>query len=173
VNCLRFPVRTIRFYKALRDPNASIHQVAEIIGRDVGMSAKVLHLVNSAFFGLAQVVTSLQSAAAFLGMETIKNLAFASETFRVFAPDSRISAIRLRVDPETRTPLPPSSPVSSPWTRKLGTLRSYPLFLHDIGRLILPAKCRQVLRRTLACQRTGVRELRGGGGNCLSLPRGK
>jgi len=34
--------------QALRDPNASIHQVAEIIGRDVGMSAKVLHLVNSA-----------------------------------------------------------------------------------------------------------------------------
>jgi len=125
--------------QALRDPNASIHQVAEIIGRDVGMSAKVLHLVNSAFFGLAQVVTSLQSAAAFLGMETIKNLALASETFRVFAPDSRIPqsdyesiqrhahraaviAGKLPVDPKARDVTVISA------------------LLHDIGRLILASK---------------------------------
>ena len=54
------------------------------------MSAKILQLVNSAFFGLAQKVTNLQSAAAYLGMETIKNLALASEAFSVFVPDSRI-----------------------------------------------------------------------------------
>jgi HD-like signal output (HDOD) protein/ActR/RegA family two-component response regulator len=76
--------------QAVRNPNTSIPQVAEIIERDMGMSAKVLQLVNSAFFGLAQTVTTLQSAVSYLGMETIKNLALASETFRVFAPDSRI-----------------------------------------------------------------------------------
>jgi YesN/AraC family two-component response regulator len=76
--------------EAVRNPNTSIAQVAEIVERDMGMSAKVLQLVNSAFFGLAQTVTTLQSAATYLGMETIKNLALASETFRVFAPDSRI-----------------------------------------------------------------------------------
>jgi HD-like signal output (HDOD) protein len=48
----------------------------EIIELDMGMSAKVLQLVNSAFFGLAQTVTTLQHAASYLGMETIKKSGF-------------------------------------------------------------------------------------------------
>ena len=39
---------------ALKDPKTSIQQVAEIIERDIAMSAKVLQLANSAFFGLAR-----------------------------------------------------------------------------------------------------------------------
>ena len=76
--------------QAVNDPVASVGSVADIIERDVAMSAKVLQLVNSGFFGLAQKVTSLQSAVAYLGMNTIQNLALASDTFRVFVPDVRI-----------------------------------------------------------------------------------
>lgn len=76
--------------QAVRNPSTSIGQVADIIERDVAMSAKVLQLVNGGFFGLAQRATSLQGAVTYLGMETIKNLALVSETFRVFVPDSRI-----------------------------------------------------------------------------------
>lgn len=76
--------------QAVRDPESSVDKIAEIIGRDVGMSAKVLQLVNSAFFGLAQKVTTLQAAVGYLGMETIKNLALASEAFRVFMPHPQI-----------------------------------------------------------------------------------
>ena len=46
--------------QALSRPDTSISQVADILEHDVAMSAKVLQLVNSAFFGLAQTVTSLQ-----------------------------------------------------------------------------------------------------------------
>src|ERR1019366_4362047 len=67
--------------QAVRNPNTSMTQVSDIIEQDVAMAAKVLQLVNSAFYGLAQNVTSLQSAVSYLGMETIKNLALASETF--------------------------------------------------------------------------------------------
>jgi len=75
---------------AVKDPNTSISKVADIIGRDVAMSAKVLHLANSAFFGLAQTVTNVHDAATYLGMATIKNLALVSEAFRAFVPDPRI-----------------------------------------------------------------------------------
>jgi HD-like signal output (HDOD) protein len=76
--------------RAVRDPDASVDKVTEIIEQDVAMSAKVLQLVNSAFFGLAQRVTTLQAAVCYLGMETIKNLALASEAFRVFVPHPRV-----------------------------------------------------------------------------------
>jgi HD-like signal output (HDOD) protein len=79
-----------RLTQAVTDPDVSIGEVADIIEQDVAMSAKVLQLVNSAFFGLAQRVETLQNAASYLGMETIKNLALASEAFRVLTPDSRI-----------------------------------------------------------------------------------
>jgi HD-like signal output (HDOD) protein len=75
---------------AVSDPNTSIRQVAEIIERDIAMSAKILQLANSAFFGLAKRVTSLPGAVSRLGMETIKSLALASEAFRVFVPNSRV-----------------------------------------------------------------------------------
>ena len=76
--------------QAVRDPDASVDKVADIIEQDVAMAAKVLQLVNSAFFGLARRVTTLQTAVGYLGVETIKNLALASEAFRVFMPHPRV-----------------------------------------------------------------------------------
>jgi HD-like signal output (HDOD) protein len=80
----------IRLTNAVKDPNTAISLVGEIIEQDIAMSAKVLQLTNSAFFGLSQQVTSLSRAVYYLGMETIKNLALASEAFRLFVPDSRV-----------------------------------------------------------------------------------
>jgi len=76
--------------QALKNPITSIRQVSEIIERDIAMSAKVLQLANSAFFGMARRMINLQSAVACLGMETIKNLALTSEVFRVFVPHRRV-----------------------------------------------------------------------------------
>ena len=79
-----------RLTQAVSDPDSSINELAGIIEGDVAMSAKVLQLANSAFFGLAQKVTTLSNAVSYLGMQTIKNLALTSEAFRVLQPHSRI-----------------------------------------------------------------------------------
>jgi putative nucleotidyltransferase with HDIG domain len=79
-----------RLTKTVSDPESSINEIAEIIEGDVAMSAKILQLANSAFFGLAQKVTTISSACSYLGMQTIKNLALTSEAFRVLNPHSRI-----------------------------------------------------------------------------------
>jgi len=76
--------------EAVLNANISIGQVANIIGKDVAMSAKILQLVNSAFFGLAQNVLNMSSAVSYLGIDTIKNVALASEAFRILVPDPRI-----------------------------------------------------------------------------------
>jgi HD-like signal output (HDOD) protein len=138
--------------KTVRDPNSSIQQVAEIIEHDIGMSAKVLQLVNSAFFGLAQTVTTLRSAASFLGMETIKNLALASETFRVFTPDSRVPRSiyeSIQTNAHHTAAIASKLPVD-PTTRDVTVVSA---LLHDVGRLILASKmpdkfCSLVARAT-------------------------
>src|SRR5271166_1198081 len=125
--------------EAVRNPNTSIIQVAEIIEHDMAMSAKVLQLVNSAFFGLAQTVTNLRSAATYLGMETIKNLALASETFRVFVPDSRIpqSVCETIQRHAFRTA---AIAATLPVPAKSRDVTVVSALLHNVGRLILASK---------------------------------
>lgn len=61
---------------ALRSPDCSTHQVGQIIARDMGATAKILQLVNSAFFGLRREVTDATQAAALLGIDTLQALVF-------------------------------------------------------------------------------------------------
>jgi HD-like signal output (HDOD) protein len=65
----------------LRKDSPSIEQVGEIISRDIGMTAKILQLVNSAFFGLAQPVSNATEAALYLGLNTIRSLALSVGVF--------------------------------------------------------------------------------------------
>jgi HD-like signal output (HDOD) protein len=125
--------------QAVRDSNTSISQVTAIIEQDIAMSAKVLQLVNSAFFGLAQRVTSLENAVVYLGMETVKNLALASETFRVFVPDERISQSSwesIQQHAQHTASIAKTLPVGS----RLRDVTVVAALLHDIGRLFLASK---------------------------------
>jgi len=49
-------------------------KVGEIIGMDVAMTAKILQLVNSAFFSIPHKVSNLNQALSILGLNTIKAL---------------------------------------------------------------------------------------------------
>jgi HD-like signal output (HDOD) protein len=100
------------------------------------MSAKVLQLSNSAFFGVAQKVTSLSSAVSYLGMETIKNLALASEAFRVFAPASHVP--RSVCESMQRHAFHTAAIAGTlPLDRKSRDIAAMAALLHDIGSLFL------------------------------------
>lgn len=79
---------------ASEDP--SLQRVAEIISKDIAMSAKVLQLVNSAFFGLGRRVETIEQAVTLLGTEVIKSLVLSHAAFSQFQPVSKLfSAERL------------------------------------------------------------------------------
>lgn len=65
-------------------PNGSLNRVGEIISRDVGMSAKILKIVNSSFFGLPQHVTTPVRAVNLLGLEIVKSLILSVKIFSQF-----------------------------------------------------------------------------------------
>jgi putative nucleotidyltransferase with HDIG domain len=66
----------------LQNPAASIADASRIIGRDVSMTANVLKLVNSAFFGARQTVTTAERAVAYLGLDTLGAVVLAHSTFK-------------------------------------------------------------------------------------------
>ena len=81
----------ITLTRALDQNHTSISAIAKIIEQDVGMSAKMLQVVNSGFFGLSHRATSVEHAVSYLGTDAIKTLALHAETFRMFVPSARIS----------------------------------------------------------------------------------
>jgi putative nucleotidyltransferase with HDIG domain len=66
----------------LRAPEASVARVGALISQDIGMTTKVLQLVNSSFFGLPVHVDSAKHAAALLGLNTLKPLVLTASIFR-------------------------------------------------------------------------------------------
>ncbi|MBK7859803.1 MAG: HDOD domain-containing protein [Archangiaceae bacterium] len=63
-----------RITQAMADPNVSIGDLATILQEDPAVTAKLLQLVNSAYFGLPQPVCDLAKAVALLGLELVRAL---------------------------------------------------------------------------------------------------
>ena len=59
-------------------------EIVAAIRLDPVLTGKVLQLVNSAYFSLAQRVTSLNRAVVYLGINTIKNLALSTAVMQAF-----------------------------------------------------------------------------------------
>jgi HD-like signal output (HDOD) protein/ActR/RegA family two-component response regulator len=95
------PRTFIELSNALANPNASARALSEIIERDIAISARVLQLVSSAFYGLPRAVTSIGGAVAYLGVEVIKAIVLSVEVSRMFPlnqtiPDFSLDALRQR-----------------------------------------------------------------------------
>lgn len=75
----------------LRNEEASVDRVGALISRDISMTAKVLQLMNSSFFGLPVHVNDAKHAAALLGLNTLKPLVLTACIFRQLE-ESRVSA---------------------------------------------------------------------------------
>jgi putative nucleotidyltransferase with HDIG domain len=76
------PAVYLELMTELRSKDASVARVAALISRDVSMTAKVLQLVNSSFFGLAVHVHDVKHAAALLGLNALKPLVLSAGVFR-------------------------------------------------------------------------------------------
>jgi HD-like signal output (HDOD) protein len=70
----------------LQRPTASVADAAKIIGRDVAMTANVIKLVNSAFFGARHPVGTADRAVAYLGLDTLGALVLGHGVFKSGVP---------------------------------------------------------------------------------------
>lgn len=68
----------------LQSPEPSIQSVGCIITEDLSMTAKILQLVNSAFFGLPRQISDPKQAVSLLGLEVIRALVLSIHVFTQF-----------------------------------------------------------------------------------------
>jgi putative nucleotidyltransferase with HDIG domain len=69
----------------LQQSSPSVADAAKIIGRDTAMTANVIKLVNSAFFGSRQPIRTAERAVAYLGLDTLGALVLGHSTFKTGA----------------------------------------------------------------------------------------
>ncbi len=62
-------------------PDSNLSDIARIVQNDPAMSAKVLQLVNSAYFGISQRISSIPHAVSYLGTALLKGLALTTHVF--------------------------------------------------------------------------------------------
>ncbi|HWB09264.1 MAG TPA: response regulator [Pirellulales bacterium] len=79
----------------LQSPDCSLTRIGEIVSRDMAMTAKVMQLVNSSYFGLRQRVGTPQQAASVLGTEVLRALVL---SVSVFSPPSGRATLGPEVD---------------------------------------------------------------------------
>ena len=69
----------------MHSEDPSLKKVGDIISKDLSMTAKILQVVNSVFFGLSRKIGSPQEAVVLLGLETIKALVLSVKIFAEFS----------------------------------------------------------------------------------------
>jgi HD-like signal output (HDOD) protein len=82
------PVAFQELVTCLQQPTSSVADAARIVGRNVAMTANIMKLVNSAFFGSRQPIATVDRAVAYLGLDTLGALVVCDGVFRGGASSS-------------------------------------------------------------------------------------
>lgn len=68
------PQTAFRAIQLLNNPDTAVSNLAEVISSDQALTAKLLRLCNSAFYGLERKVTTISEAVIIVGFSSIKSL---------------------------------------------------------------------------------------------------
>jgi len=145
--------------EAMKSPNSTVEGLGEIIARDIGMTARVLQIVNSAVFGLREKITSPGQAATFLGLDTLRSLVLSVGVFSQFE-QSEVEEFSvqqtwehsLEVAAFTRAIL-----VSERCDKKLIEEGALAGMMHDCGKLVLASnRAKRLQAAFLLAERDGL-----------------
>lgn len=75
------PAAALRVLQETESSTSTASSVAQILGTDQALSAKVLRLSNSAYYGLSRRVSNLSEAVVVLGMRAVRNLAIVASSY--------------------------------------------------------------------------------------------
>ena len=145
------PTLYTEILSVLKGDSWGIEDVAAIVARDVGMTAKILQIVNSAFFGFPRHVASAAEAVGVLGVNTLKALVLSVKLFSQFEDDAVGGLDLERVTKHNmRTGLLAQLIAKEEGAPRVVVDQAFLAGnLHDIGRLVLAANMPEQYREVL------------------------
>ncbi len=133
------PEQYQKIMEEMQSDDPSLHKVGEIIETDVAMSAKILQLVNSAFFGLARHLSSPADAAMYLGVDVLKSLVLTAGVFSQFEGDNVDAASLKRIWTSSNEAGPLAKEIASQESDQ-SVISDYALMgglMADVGKLVI------------------------------------
>ena len=136
-----------RVLKTLEHPSVDLARVVEVIESDPALSAKVLQMANSAFFGLGETLGTVHEATKALGFSTLSRLVLAGEFIQRDVEDKSFDMLQFRLHTTLSGRLAGRIAKATD-SSELATTAS---LLHDVGRLILASHPTALAREVLGC----------------------
>jgi HD-like signal output (HDOD) protein len=90
-NLPTLPEIVVKVMKIVNDPSSSSDEVAFVVSQDLALSAKILRLANSAFYGVPKTITSIHNAVVILGFKVINTMVFSLTVFDMFPHEQKNS----------------------------------------------------------------------------------
>jgi putative nucleotidyltransferase with HDIG domain len=90
-NLPTLPIVAQQIMKLVASSNSNMAQIAAVVSRDQAIAARVIRLVNSAFYGLQSRVGSVQHAIVVLGLNVVKNLVVGVSVVKLFEDSAQAS----------------------------------------------------------------------------------
>jgi HD-like signal output (HDOD) protein len=84
------PAIALKVRKAADDPNINLNKMADVIGQDPSLSARMIKISNSAYLGREVKVTSTTQAVTRIGLFQVKNIATALAMEQLFVSKNEI-----------------------------------------------------------------------------------
>ncbi len=146
VRLVSLPEVCIRVNEMLDDPHASAADFGKVIGQDTGLTARLLKIVNSSFYGFPSRIETVSRAVTVIGLRELRGLVLAASAVETFSriPTEVLNMVRFwRHSVYTGV-------VAQALAEQASVLHSERLFvaglLHDIGKLILCHRLPEVAR---------------------------
>jgi HD-like signal output (HDOD) protein len=143
------PMIHLRLEEAINNQNKSMSDIAKVIREDAGLTARLLRIVNSAFYNFPSKIETISQAVTIVGTQQLSALALATSVMKMFKglPQNLVS-----MDSFWR-----HSIACGLAARAIGTFRRETKperffvagMLHDIGRLIMYTKIPEPSREIL------------------------
>ena len=137
IKLVSLPEIFIRVNQVMSDPNHDAKQLGDVISHDPSLTARILRIVNSAFYSLRVKIELVSRAVSVIGEEDLRNLVLATSAVETF---KRIPNELVDIDLFWRHSIH-TGIVAKLLSRHCNILHGERLFvaglLHDIGKLIL------------------------------------
>lgn len=131
------PETFLMINETIRDPDSSFDDLARVIGHDTSLTARLLRIVNSSFYGFPQQVETLTHALSIVGTEQLYDLALATTVLTQFK-GIRKEWLDMNAFWRHSVGCGIAARVIAQHCRQLNTERYFLSgVLHDVGRLIL------------------------------------
>ena len=91
------PGLVTRLVELVESENATADQIERLIATDPALTVKVLHLANSAYYGLTRTISTVKQAVIVLGFHTVKNLVLGVSAFMALRGSRSPSPLELEL----------------------------------------------------------------------------